>query len=65
MKAKKYWSCARKKRYLKGQAFMIAEKRNLYKGWNDTAYECEFCGWWHVTKRPQKWPLDKLKSKGE
>jgi hypothetical protein len=48
------WFCKKKKKYLKGQAFSIAAKRNLHNGTNGTAYECEHCGWWHVTKKPRR-----------
>jgi len=63
MKAKEWYACGRKRKYLKGEAYHIADMRNTYKGGAGTAYECEYCGYWHITKRPKQWPLDKFKEK--
>ena len=54
-------ACFRKRKYTKKQAFSIAQKRNAFNGTDGTAYECDNCGGWHVTKIPKRWPLDRRK----
>lgn len=55
------WTCQRKRKYTKKLAFAIARKRNSFNGANGTAYECDQCGGWHVTKQAKPWPLEEKK----
>ena len=46
----KYKACIRKQALSKREADELVIKRFAQKGRWGRAYNCEYCGWWHVTK---------------
>lgn len=54
----KWHSCLKKQRFLKKEAEEMVVKRYFQKnGRGGKAYECENCGWWHLTRA--RFPGDK------
>lgn len=46
--------CERKEKHSKDEAFAIAVKMRRSKGQTLDAYQCPFCGNWHVGRRNRK-----------